>query len=119
MENENRKDKAALIIVMTDGFENASSEYNNKSIRALIKEMDAKDDWTFVFMGAGIDKEQAMDMGFGDANTVSFSKTSTGFSNSSSSQRASLDSYSDMRLRGKTKTKSFYNDNKTEEENNE
>jgi len=119
MEDDNRKDKAALIIVMTDGMENASIEYNNESIRALIKEMDSKDDWTFVFMGAGIDKEQATDMGFGDANTISFDKLDDSYRKATKDQSTSLYSYSDMRLRGKTKTTSFYSDNSTKEEEDE
>jgi len=117
MNEDEREDKAALIIVMTDGQENASSDYNNESIKALIKKMDAKDNWSFVFMGAGIDERQAKDMGFGVGNTVSFSKTV--FSSQSTSQSASLSNYSNMRARGVTKTTSFYDEDKKEEEDKE
>ena len=109
MEKDKRKDKAALIIVMTDGFENASTDYNNERIKKLIKEMDAKDDWTFTFMGAGIDEKQAMDMGFSILNTMTFDKTAKGYNVSTTSQSTSLSSYSTMRKRGETKVDAFYN----------
>ena len=44
-----------LFIIMTDGYENASIEYNSKKLKGLIKEKQEKCYWEFVFMGAGID----------------------------------------------------------------
>jgi len=118
MESDKREDKAALIIVMTDGMENASNDYDNESIRALIKEMDSKDNWTFVFMGAGIDEKQAKDMGFGACNTVVMDKSAMFSSSSSQSQNASISSYSDLRVKGITKTDAFYNDHSMEDKGN-
>jgi hypothetical protein len=43
----------ALVIIMTDGMENSSSEYTSDSIKSLVKDCEKKDNWTFVFLGAG------------------------------------------------------------------
>lgn len=112
MEKDKREDKAALIVVMTDGQNNSSKEYNNETIRALVKKMDERNDWTFVFMGAGIDEQQAMDMGFGAQNTMCFNKSDAGFASSSISQSSSLSSYSTMRGMGMKKAQAFYSDDK-------
>ncbi len=48
-----------MVAIMTDGYENASRQYNNQSIRKLIEKKKA-DGWEFLFMAAGIDaKEEA------------------------------------------------------------
>ena len=48
-----------LVAIMTDGYENASRQYNNSEIRELI-EQKKQDGWEFLFLAAGIDaKEEA------------------------------------------------------------
>lgn len=42
-----------LFVVLTDGEENSSSEWNEKTIKALIKEKEDKDKWTFSYIGVG------------------------------------------------------------------
>jgi uncharacterized protein YegL len=46
------KDEKVLFIITTDGLENASKEYNKKSISKLIKK---HKDWEFIYLGADID----------------------------------------------------------------
>jgi len=41
-----------LVVILTDGEENASKEYDKKAIQALIKEKETKG-WTFVYLGVG------------------------------------------------------------------
>ena len=43
----------ALVVILTDGQENASKEYNLASIKALI-EAKEKEGWMFVFLGADL-----------------------------------------------------------------
>lgn len=43
-----------LFVVMTDGQENASSEWNEKSVKELIKSKESKDHWTFAYIGVGM-----------------------------------------------------------------
>ena len=46
------KDEKVLFIITTDGLENASKEYNKKSIAKLIKK---HKNWEFIYLGANID----------------------------------------------------------------
>ena len=65
--------KTVLVVIMTDGEENASKEYNQKKIFDLISEKQKKDGWTFVFMGADQDAWLAgQAIGILYANTLSF-----------------------------------------------
>jgi len=41
-----------LVVILTDGQENASKEYDKKAIQALMKEKESKG-WTFVYLGVG------------------------------------------------------------------
>lgn len=75
MEADSRDNKAALIIVETDGYENSSSDYHGEEgrqrLRDLIKELEATGRWTFTFLGAGLEKEFAASMGFMAGNVRS------------------------------------------------
>ena len=48
------KGRAVIVLIITDGMENASTEFTKDSIKALIKSKEA-DGWTFAFLGANID----------------------------------------------------------------
>ncbi|MBR6805753.1 MAG: VWA domain-containing protein [Bacteroidaceae bacterium] len=45
-----------LVTIVTDGYENASREYNGKAIKALVDELKAKG-WVFAYIGANQDVE--------------------------------------------------------------
>ncbi len=48
------KDDRVLFFVMTDGYENASTDYSDGDIRELVRSRTSKG-WEFVFLGANID----------------------------------------------------------------
>ena len=50
------EDDKVLVTVVTDGYENASKEYDGKAIKALVDELKAKD-WIFAYIGANQDVE--------------------------------------------------------------
>lgn len=58
-----------LVTVITDGYENASREYNGKAIKALVDELKGKG-WVFAYIGANQDVEKV-------AATISISNTMT------------------------------------------
>jgi hypothetical protein len=72
-----------FVYIQTDGLENSSTEYNNASVAAVIKELEAKE-WAFVFSGTGPGdwNEQSRSMGL---------STSTSNSRSSGGTRAAYD----------------------------
>lgn len=53
MKEEDRPSKN-LIIIMTDGQENASKEYSFDRIKEMIKHQEEKYNWTFMYMGTDI-----------------------------------------------------------------
>jgi len=68
-----------VVVVFTDGYENASHMYTRRDIARLVKEREAQD-WEFVFLGADIDAfGEAQDIGIASINTINVSKSSQGF----------------------------------------
>lgn len=67
-------DPLVIVVIQTDGHENASTEHTNVELAALIKELTAKG-WQFVFLGAGIDAyDQAGKWGISQDTTVSYAR---------------------------------------------
>lgn len=65
-----------LVVVQTDGGENASTEFSGHSVSALVKEREAGGKWSFLFFGADIDAwAEASRMGFRRSQTVNTSST--------------------------------------------
>ena len=48
-------EKDVIVVVMTDGGENASREHDRKSVFARVEQMKKERGWTFVFLGANQD----------------------------------------------------------------
>lgn len=48
---DDRPDKV-IMVIMTDGLENASSEYNAQQVQDKIKHQEGKYSWQFVYLGA-------------------------------------------------------------------
>ncbi|MBQ3122247.1 MAG: VWA domain-containing protein [Bacteroidaceae bacterium] len=69
-------DDKVLVTVVTDGYENASREYNGKAIKALIDELKAKG-WVFAYIGANQDVE-AVAASISITNVLNFEATSHG-----------------------------------------
>jgi len=67
-----------LVFIVTDGYENASTEYTHDDIRKLVKKR-TKKGWEFFFMGADIDAfDQGRNIGVTRQNIVKTPKTKTG-----------------------------------------
>lgn len=93
-----------VVVVMTDGHENSSREFNQQAIAARIKALQDKGNWTFVFMGAAQDAwAAAAPLGIAQANTMSYESKATGQSITSNSQATIAHLRS-----GDLQTRSFY-----------
>ena len=67
-----------LVVITTDGYENASSEWTKEKVRKLIGDLREKN-FEFVFLGADINaSDVGKSMGIAESNSVKFKKTSTG-----------------------------------------
>jgi uncharacterized protein YegL len=52
---EGRGEEKVLVVVMTDGLENSSTDYHAHTIAELVRSYDERPNWTFVYLGAGHD----------------------------------------------------------------
>jgi uncharacterized protein YegL len=52
---ESERPEFVVVYVNTDGFENASSEFNTNQIKQMVEEQQTKYSWKFLFLGANID----------------------------------------------------------------
>lgn len=103
-----------IVVIMTDGFENSSKEFNSKSIKKLI-ESKKDEGWQIVFLGANQDAVTVgVDLGvnIGTAMTFDVSNTPGAMSATSNMLARGMDSgvyaYSGQeRLESVTKSKSW------------
>ena len=67
-----------LVVILTDGRDNASSRYTGRSIAERISALEARG-WTFVFLGANEDAlAEGSTMGIATGSTTGFAATGTG-----------------------------------------
>ncbi len=70
---------SALVVILTDGEENQSREFNSDKIKALITDLEKTRMWTFAFVGANQDAVlTARSLGVNVNNTVNYSSSSVG-----------------------------------------
>ena len=75
---ERQTNNKVLFIITTDGLENASLEYNKKSISKLIKK---HNNWEFLYIGANIDSyAEGSSLGISSKNIANYKKGSVGVS---------------------------------------
>jgi uncharacterized protein YegL len=112
MDNDQRKDKAVLIVVQTDGAENQSKKYNGEegrlAINKMINELEDTKLWTFVFLGENIDKKVAMDMGFKMSNTMSHKSGARNVAAAYACSTEGLGNFVKSRKMGETQSMNFY-----------
>jgi len=75
-EIEMQKDCHVLVTILTDGEENASSEYTGAAIRKLVGEL-KKQGWTFTYIGANHDVERVA-FSLSITNTLKFDADEAG-----------------------------------------
>jgi hypothetical protein len=70
---EDDRPGTVVVVIVTDGQENASHEYTAKAVKALIEEQKNKYNWDFVFLAAGQDAiATGADYGFSADQSLSF-----------------------------------------------
>jgi len=83
----NEKPNKVLVCIVTDGHENASSEFNINNIKSLIKDCE-KQDWNFIYLAAN---QSAFDVGtsFGVSAGNTFTYTASSFGVNTMNQKLS------------------------------
>lgn len=75
---EDERPGEVIVVILTDGHENASHEFTNRQIKTLITQQQDAYGWKFVFLGADQDAfAEARAMGIGRATTLSYSGART------------------------------------------
>lgn len=100
LDADQRENKAALVIIQTDGEENSSQEYKQKQLLQMIVLLEETKKWTFVFLGENIDKEIASKMS--QLNTMQICSTVSDYKTSNQTLMGGLDKYYKLRKRGVT-----------------
>ena len=76
---KNEKADKVLFVIITDGLENASKEYNSSTVKKLIETQKEKYGWEFLFLGANIDAiETASAIGISAERAVNYNSDSVG-----------------------------------------
>jgi len=66
-----------IFVILTDGHENSSQEYNKRGIQNMIKDLENKNKWQFVYLGANQDAFE-VGHGIGINNTCNYAYTPDG-----------------------------------------
>ena len=100
-------DEATVVmVIITDGEENASRFYTYHDIARMIQELDETDKWTFSFLGADLDAVHTSQMlNIRRENVMSFSKSDYRFMMEDVSK--SINSYAEAKSQGKSKRDIF------------
>ena len=71
--------RRVLVMIMTDGLENASREYNKKTVKSMIEATTENYKWNYIFMGANIDSAQeASSIGINRKHAMNYNADSEG-----------------------------------------
>lgn len=63
-----------LVVIITDGEENASRQYHGETIKGMVEISESDADWTFSFLGANVDAfKMGAAFGMNSANTAAYS----------------------------------------------
>lgn len=77
--SEESRPGKVMIVTMTDGHENSSTEVTVEQLRALIKQQEVEYDWDFTFLGANIDAVKVgANFGFAADKSLTYSASEAG-----------------------------------------
>lgn len=84
--DESERPSKNMIVIMTDGQENASKEYNFDTVKAKIKHQEEKYSWAFVYMGTNLQDLK-------DANRLGIKMRSVSDSRNIAANYSHIDTY--------------------------
>ena len=105
-----KDDTAFLIMVITDGEENASKKYKALSISEQIRKLQASDVWTFTFRVPKGYQRTIVNLGIPSGNVIEWEQNERALEQSSQATQAAVSSFFTARSSGVRSTGSFYAD---------
>lgn len=103
-------DVSFLLVVTTDGGENASRKYNKQNLASKIAELNRDGRWTIVFRVPRGGRESVRGLGVPDANIQEWDTTAAGMAKSTAATTAAVNQYYAERAAGKKSSGTFYAD---------
>lgn len=114
MDDIHNDNVAVLMVVVSDGCENASKQYTQKSIANRINELQSTERWTFTYLGANQDLSQITDsLNIPAGNVTAFVADSAGMERATSVAVNSSQQYFQSRRLGQTQVKNYYSEKKS------
>lgn len=105
----NNKDVSFLVMVITDGAENASVKYSASSIAHKIRELERTDRWSFVFrVPRGYGRTITQALGVSEGNIQEWEQTEKGVAAAAQRDKEAFTQYYSSRSAGVTSTRKFY-----------
>lgn len=115
------KEAAVLVIIVTDGLENSSTDYSCSNdgtarIRALIESKRQTGQWTFAFMGASENViAQAAEIGIHAGNVMAFVPSAQGLRKAGQNSQLCVMSFMECRSRGSKNSENFFGSSRTDQ----
>lgn len=79
VEKKTKPNQNTIVVIMTDGEENSSHEFDKRDMSSLIKKLEKTGKWSFVYMGANQDAYQnAQNYGIRMDNAINLNASATG-----------------------------------------
>jgi len=76
---EDQRPGDVTVLVMTDGYENASTQWTVEAVRALISQQETGYSWDFVFLGANMDAvDVGTNLGFAPGKSLTWDASEDG-----------------------------------------
>jgi len=109
LKDVNKDNVAFLVLVISDGAENASRRHSQRSVAERIQKLSNTNRWTFSYLGANQDMSAiAIDLNIPIQNTASFSATKHGLAVASATTSCAIGSYYGVLNAGGSMTRGFY-----------
>jgi uncharacterized protein YegL len=91
---ENERPEKVIVVILTDGQENSSKEFNRAKINEMITHQKEKYSWEFLFLAAGQDAiAEANSIGIGKLNTMSFVANAKGINTTYAAMDSAVSMY--------------------------
>ena len=76
---EDERPAKIIVVVITDGYENASKEYTSNDVKSRIKHQESKYSWEFMYLGADINSmRESSVLGFNPSYSKQYTASSEG-----------------------------------------
>lgn len=83
-----------IVMILTDGYENASREYSKAKVKEMIEHQQTKYNWQFLFLGANQDAfAEAASIGINCMNAVNVSHSAQGYADGIGFASANVKAY--------------------------